>query len=90
MTFFEDVPTPLHLDSTTVYGRARRIGQGIKNVETEMLSTWDWTDTCKFKNFSPKSTRTAVTRCGSTLVQAVKMQLDGTAFGWMIGQQQTV
>eukprot|EP01046_Picozoa_sp_COSAG06_P118486 COSAG06_NODE_65659_length_256_cov_0.974522_1_plen_34_part_10 len=34
MTFFEDVPTPLHLDSTTVYGRARRIGQGIKNVET--------------------------------------------------------
>lgn len=44
--FFEAVPPLVNLPEDAVYARARRIGRGWKNIDSEMMSYWVWDDVC--------------------------------------------
>jgi hypothetical protein len=44
--FFDSVPPLFNLAEDTVYARARRIGNGWKNVDNEQISYWMWGDVC--------------------------------------------
>lgn len=44
--FFEEVPPLFNLSQDAVYARARRIGLGWKNIDSEMMSYWMWDDVC--------------------------------------------